>query len=154
LSVRIPTKGREKRREGGKRVERSLHFINHHHHPILTVLALRAIDPDRRRVVNHNRISGRCRRGARYWHETAVETLRAWGVHGDRLAGLREGGLRDGVVVGRELELHKVADVGFDVVGGVGKRPVGVADFHGVHDDLAGGGADRGGGGGGGCCCC
>jgi hypothetical protein len=38
-------------------------------------------------------------------------------VHGDRLAGLVEGGLRDGVVAGGELELHHLADIDADVVG-------------------------------------
>ena len=80
---------------------------------------LRAVEPDGRCVINHDGVC-RCRgRGARYGHEARVETHRAWGVQRDRLAWLREGGLCNGVVVGRELELHHVADVRLNVVGRV-----------------------------------
>lgn len=99
--------------------------------------SLRAINPNRVRGVDHDRVRRRCRRAARHGHETAVETSCAGCVHGDGLARLREGGLCHGVVVGRELELHHVADGGFDVVGRVGEGAVCAADFHDVHDDLA-----------------
>lgn len=86
--------------------------------------SLRAIDPDRRRAVNHNAVCRRRRGRGTDGHEARVEALGAGRVERDGLAGLRKGGLRDGVVVGRELELHHVADVGFDVVGRVAERAI------------------------------
>ena len=92
-------------------------LINDHSHPLLAMAGLRAVDPDGRRVINHDGVCRCRRRGAGYGHEAGVETDCAGHVERDRLAWLCKGGLCDGVVIGRELELHHVADVGFDVVG-------------------------------------
>ena len=103
----------------GKGGPRDLLLINHHNHPLLAMASLRAVEPDGRRVINHDCVC-RCRgRGARYGHEARVETHCTRGVQRDRLAWLRKGGLCDGVVVGCELELHHIADVRLDVVGRV-----------------------------------
>lgn len=77
--------------------------INSSHHPILAMLALRAIKPDRLRIHDANRIRekvsssyGRSVRG----HETGVEGVGFVGhdvLDGD--AGLVEGRLDDGVVL-------------------------------------------------------
>ena len=80
---------------------------------------LGAINPNGRRVINQNSIRRRRRRARTNWHKTAVEASDVKGVEGDGLAGLREGGLGDGVVVGRKLELDEVADIRLDVVGAV-----------------------------------
>lgn len=92
-------------------------LVNDHGHSVLAMLGLRAVDPYWRRVVDHDGICWRCRGRSRHRHEARVETRCAGLVQSDRLAWLGEGGLRDGVVVGRELELHHVADVRLDVVG-------------------------------------
>jgi len=94
----------------------SILLINNHRHPILAMLPLRTIQPHGRRIVNCNRISRRHRRRRSYRHEARVDT-RCVTVHSDRLAWVIEGGLRDSVVGGRELELHHVTDGGDDVVG-------------------------------------
>ena len=54
-------------------------------------------------------------------------------VHGDGLAGVVKGRLRDGVVAGVELELHKVADLRRDLLGREG-----LAAVAGDSDDVGG----------------
>ena len=112
--------------------------------------SLGAIQPNRRCVVNHDRVCWRRRCCGGDWHEPRVEAGGARHVHCDGLTGLREGGLCHGVVVGRELELYHVADIGLDIVRAVGQGAVCVADFHDMYGDLAGRHRSHGGGG---CCC-
>lgn len=112
--------------------------------------SLGAIQPNRRCVVNHDRVCWRRRCCGGDWHEPRVEAGGAGHVHCNGLTGLREGGLCHGVVVGRELELYHVADIGLDIVRAVGQGAVCVADFHDMYGDLAGRHRSHGGGG---CCC-
>ncbi len=80
------------------------------------MLGLGAVDPYRRSIVNHDGVCWCGCRGGGHGHETRVEAHCTGGVQGDRLAWLREGRLRDGMVVGGKLELNHVAYIGLDVV--------------------------------------
>lgn len=103
------------------------------------MLRLATVTPDGRRVVDHDRVR-RSRRGSgSRGHETRPETDCARRVESNRLAWIREGRLRDGVVGGTELELHDIADCGYDVVGTVSQGAVCAADPDDVYDSTAGG---------------
>jgi len=120
--------------EGGEGLVCCGVLINNHDHSLLAMASLRAINPNRSRVINRNSVCGRGRGRGTDGHEAGVETNSARRVESDGLAGLCEGRLSDSVVVGRELELDHVAYRGFDVVGAVGEGAVCVADLHDVHD--------------------
>jgi hypothetical protein len=111
------------------------------------MLSLRTIQPDRRGVVDLNRICRRRLRRSSHRHESRIDTHCAWAIQSDGLAWLIEGGLRDGVVGGRELELYHISYCRDDAVGGVGQCAVRIADLDDVDCDAAG----CGDGGGGGC---
>jgi hypothetical protein len=95
----------------------NIHFVDHHRHSVLAMLGLGAVDPYGRCIVDHDSVCWCCCRGSGHGHKAGVETYCAWGVQGEGLARLGKGGLSDGMVGGRELELHHVADFGLNVVG-------------------------------------
>lgn len=135
---------------GMRRRGRDILDVNNHRHSILAMLSLRTIQPHWRRVVDHNGIC-RCRHlRSCHGHESRIDTHCPWAVQSEGLAWLIEGGLRDGVVGGRELELYHVSYCCDDAVGVVGQCAVRIADLDDVDCDAARGG----GGGGGGCSLC
>lgn len=100
------------------------------------MLSLTTIEPHGCSGVYHHGVSRGGSGGSSDGHEAGVDAGEV-GVHGDGLAGSVEGGLRDGVVVGGELELDHVADGGFDVVGVVGKGSIAGADLDDVDCDCS-----------------
>jgi hypothetical protein len=80
------------------------------------MLRLTTIQPNWLRIINLDRIRRRVGIRSLDGHEPRKYARHVAGL-GDGHAGLGEGGLRDGVVVGCELELHHVACGGFYVVG-------------------------------------
>jgi tetrahydromethanopterin S-methyltransferase subunit B len=65
--------------------------VNNHRHSKLAMLSLRTIQPDRRGVVDHNRICRRHLRCSSHRHESRKDTRCAWAVQSDGLAWLIEG---------------------------------------------------------------
>lgn len=123
--------------------EKCLRLINNHNHPILTMLSLRTIQPQWRRIIHldrerrkHALLDARSSR-----HEARVEP-RSVAVRGGRLARRVKGRLRDCVVAGVELELDVLAGLRGDLLGRVGQAAV-----SGDRDDpgFLGGGEARGG---------
>jgi len=96
--------------------------------------ALGAVQPHWRSVVHHNRICGCHLIGGLDGHVARVDARYVLHDVGDGHAWGVEGGLRDGVVHGRELELHHVSNLCLDVVGCEGLGAVHAADF----DDVDG----------------
>ncbi|KFZ24164.1 hypothetical protein V502_01327 [Pseudogymnoascus sp. VKM F-4520 (FW-2644)] len=139
-------------RGGRKRLNRlrpRRSLVDHAHHAALAVVREAAVVPDRLGVVDGDGEDLHVCCGA-----VLADALPAHdGLGGDAageeggvgagLAGLVEGGLRDGVGGGVEVEFDLVADGGGDVPGGEGEG--GLADLDGVHG--AGGGAGGVGGG-------
>ena len=84
----------------------NLRRINNHRHPLLTMRQLRAIDPNRQRIIDlHHKLHRPRPRTQRL--ETREET-----ITGDGMAGVREAALGDGVVFGVVAEGEGVANVG------------------------------------------
>ena len=101
------------------------------------MLALRAVEPDRRRAVDHHGVGWHLGCPHRHGLEAGEE---ARGVRHDVVDGnarLGEGGLGDGVVASHELELDHVAHGGLDVVGAELEH---LARGVGHGDDVHGGG--------------
>lgn len=98
------------------------------------MLALRAVQPEGRLARDHDGVGRHGGVGRGHGHEARPEASPNVGA-GQGLAGRIEGRLRDGVVLGRELELHHVADGGFEVLGGVGEGAVQGADADDVDFD-------------------
>lgn len=100
-------------------------LIDDHHHALLAVVALGAVQPQRVGVVDLDGVGrDHAHRGARRHGQEARVEARDVAVHADGLARLVEGGLCDGVVAGVELELHKLARLGGQPVGGVGQATI------------------------------
>ena len=80
--------------------------------------ALGAVEPHGVGVVDEDGEDGHhALVGARSSGKESRVEARDVAVHGDRLAGLVEGGLGDGVVAREELELDRLTNVDPDVVG-------------------------------------
>lgn len=90
-------------------------LVNHPAHTLLAMIPirLRAIVPKRLLVLDQERehIARLAARGCK------VEAREDTFASGKGLAGLVEGGLHDGVVLGEEVEFDEVADFGDDVLG-------------------------------------
>ena len=139
--------------------------INHPNHPGLTMLCLRAIEPNRLRIINRQREHRRLR--PRHRHEAREKALHRRLHVVDWHAGSCKRCLYDGVVLGVELELHHRAGSSFDRVWRENEGAIFVGDFDdlyidhaaartrgrggrgGGHDDAAGDGHGSGGGAGG-----
>jgi hypothetical protein len=91
-------------------------LINHPRHAHLAVIprGLRAIVP-KRVLVLHLERKNICRLASR---SGEIETGEDAGAAGERLTGLVERGLHDGVVLGEVVEFDQVADFGYDICGG------------------------------------
>ena len=100
------------------------------------MLRLRAIKPNRLRVVDRQRVHRRLR--ARDGHEAGEEALHGRLHVVDGHARIRERRLHDGVVLGVELELHHRAGGRFEAVGREDQGAVLVGDFDDLHADHAG----------------
>ena len=87
--------------------------------------ALGAVQPQRVGVVDLDGVGrDHAHGGAGRGGEEARVEARGVAVHGHGLARLVKGGLRDGVVAGVELELHKLARLRDQLVGRVGQAAV------------------------------
>lgn len=76
---------------GMRRSGRNILDVDNHRHSTLAMLSLRTIQPDRRGVVDHNRICRRHLRCSSHRHESRKDTRCAWAVQSDGLAWLIEG---------------------------------------------------------------
>lgn len=94
-------------------------LVDDHGHAGLAVLPLRAVRPDGLRVVDHDGVHGDLARllVVHGGDVARVEGGRGRVGLGERHAGVREVGLRHGVVAAHELELHHGAHGGGDAVG-------------------------------------
>ena len=112
----------------------NLLLVDHHGHSRLAMLGLRAVNPHGIGVIDQDgegwNLSGIGGNG----HESGEDTGDG-GVQGDGLAWVVEVGLRDGVVLWHELELHHVACSGDNVVRPVRQAAVRVADGDNVDVD-------------------
>ena len=100
-------------------------LVDDHHHAVLAVLALGAVEPQRVGAVDLDGVGREhAHRGAGGGGLEARVEARDVAVHGDGLARLVEGRLRDGVVACVELELHELAGLRDQLVGRVGQAAV------------------------------
>ena len=105
MSIPFSIRASEKRKAHLMMTRLYLRRIHHHRHPLLAMRLLRAINPNRRRILDLHFE----RHGAR---------PRAQGLEtgekspGERVAGVRETALSDGVVFGKVAEGEGVADAG------------------------------------------
>ena len=100
-------------------------LVDNHHHAVGAVLALGAVQPQRVGVVDLDRVGrDHALGGAGRNREEARVEARDVAVLGDGLARRIKGRLRDGVVAGVELELHKLAGLGRELVWRVGQAAV------------------------------
>jgi hypothetical protein len=109
------------------KVARSVLLIDDQGHSGLAVSCLRAIDPQWFCIVDEDSVGGDRRSRSVDGHETGEDACDVR-VHGDRLAGVVEGRLCDGVVLWHELKLDHVSNCRGDVVGRVDIGAIGVAN--------------------------
>jgi hypothetical protein len=113
-------------------------LVDDHGHSGLAMLGFRTVDPHWFCVVDEDGVGWDGHVCGGDGHEAGEDAGYVGAVHADRLAGVVEVGLRDGVVLGHELELYHVTLGSGDVVGAVGEGTVGVAHRYDMNHYLAG----------------
>jgi hypothetical protein len=111
-------------------------LVDDHGHAGLAMLCLGAVDPHGRCGIDEDGV-GRHAHVSRCNGNEARENACGIRVQAYRLAWIVKIGLRDGVVLGHELELHHVAFSSGDIVGRICEGAIRVADGYDVDSYLA-----------------